>query len=504
MIDLLVVGGGINGAGIARDAAGRGLTTILCEKDDLAAHTSSASTKLIHGGLRYLEHFEFSMVRKGLIEREILLRAAPHLIWPLRFIMPHDRGLRPAWLIRAGLLLYDGLSRRQLLGRSHAVDLRSHIAGVVLQPQFKRGFSYADGWVDDARLVVINARDAADHGARILTRTTCAALQRFAGHWRAHLRRHDGGDEIVEARCVVNATGPWAAQFQTTIVGLGSAPPMRLIKGSHIVVRKLFAHDSAYLFQHADGRIVFAIPYEADFTLIGTTDVELDGGVDEVAVSPAEVGYLCDAVNRYFCAKLSPADVVWSYAGVRPLQQDAHGAAAAVTRDYSLQLDVDGAPLLAVYGGKLTTYRRLAEESLAMLAPLLGNRHGPWTADACLPGGDLYGAVPSNRAVLEFDAWVTTVQAHYPWLPPVLMQRYARAYGTRLHRLLAGCGKLADLGDEIVPGMHAREITYLRTTEWAQTATDILWRRSKRGLHLPAEASATLAAWLLQHPEMTP
>ena len=501
--DVLVVGGGINGAGIARDASGRGLSTILCEKDDLASHTSSASTKLIHGGLRYLEQYDFALVRKALIEREILLRAAPHVIWPLQFVMPHDRSQRPAWMIRAGLLLYDCLARRELLPRSHGIDLHKHAAGAVLKRSYRRGFMYADGWVDDARLVVLNAIDAAEKGATILTRTTCMALQRNANYWDATLQSAQGGGWRVKARCVVNATGPWASRFLVQTAQLRSTIRTRLIKGSHIVVPKVFAHDCAYLFQHPDGRVVFAIPYEQDFTLIGTTDVEQDDMGAPVVISPAEVAYLCNAASLYFQKPVLPDVVVWSYAGVRPLQEDTadHAAASTVTRDYQLAIDVDAAPLMNVFGGKLTTYRKLAEEAVDRLAPLLSNSAGAWTANACLPGGDLYGTVPSNRSVLEFDAWVARFGQRHNWLPPELAVRYARAYGSRAAVLLADCQSMSDLGEEIVAGVFAAEVRYLMRHEWARCAEDILWRRSKRGLHLSADAPARLDAWIAAHVE---
>ena len=505
--DVLVVGGGINGVGIARDAAGRGLSTILCEKDDLASHTSSASTKLIHGGLRYLEQYDFALVRKALIEREILMRAAPHVIWPLQFVMPHDSSQRPAWMIRAGLLLYDCLARRELLPASHGIDLKRHAAGAVLKSAYRRGFIYADGWVDDARLVVLNGLDAAEKGATILTRTACVALRRNALTWQATLQSDDGAQRAVQARCVVNATGPWAGQFLAHTAHLRSTIRTRLIKGSHIVVGKLFHHDCAYLFQNPDGRVIFAIPYEHDFTLIGTTDVEQDDALAAVAISPAEVGYLCAAASQYFKKPVLPADVVWSYAGVRPLQEDmaAQTTASTVTRDYQLAVDVavDAAPLLNVFGGKLTTYRKLAEEAVDRIAPLLANTVGAWTASACLPGGDLYGAAPSNRSVLEFDAWTARFGQRYAWLAPTLTKRYARAYGTRAERLLVGCQSMVDLGEEIVPGLFAAEVRYLMQQEWACCADDILWRRSKLGLHTGAAAPALLDAWIAAQVEMT-
>ncbi len=502
--DLLVVGGGINGAGIARDAAGRGLSVLLCEKDDLAAHTSSASTKLIHGGLRYLEYYEFGLVRKALIEREVLLRSAPHIMWPLRFVMPHAKGQRPAWLIRAGLFLYDMLARRELLPASSSIDLARHAAGKPLQPQFRRGFVYSDGWVDDARLVVLNAIDAREKGATILTRTLCTDLQREADHWRASLLRADGTRLQVRARSVVNATGPWTADFLRQAAPGGQGRHLRLIKGSHIVVKRLFDHDHAYIFQHPDGRIVFAIPYEHDFTLIGTTDLDYQGDSGKVAIDDAEISYLCELSSYYFNKQLVPADVVWTYSGVRPLVEDAAADAKAVTRDYRFELDREGAPLLSVFGGKITTFRKLAEEAVNLLQPLLqpapGTAKSAWTATACLPGGDLFGAVPDNRGVREFGAFVQQLQRQYAWLPPKLVARHARAYGTRIHVLLNGCTAPADMGEEVASGLYAVEIDYLRRREWAVSAADILWRRSKLGLHLPPETESRLDAWLAAHP----
>ena len=496
--DVLVVGGGINGAAIARDAAGRGLRVVLCEKDDLAQHTSSASSKLIHGGLRYLEHYEFGLVRKALVEREVLLRSAPHIMRPLRFVMPHDEsgGARPAWLIRAGLFLYDRLARREFLPGSHAIDLRSHPAGAPLQARYTRGFMYSDGWVDDARLVVLNALDARERGATILTRTRCLAPQRHATHWSVTL---DGVDSQlrVHARCLVNAAGPWAARFLDAMPDLPGSRALRLIKGSHILVPRLFEHPHAYIFQHPDGRIVFALPYEGAFTLIGTTDVDYQGDLDKVATSPEEVAYLCQLANRYFVRAVTPSDVVWSYAGVRPLVEDAAASAQAATRDFRLETSTAGAPLLSVFGGKITTCRKLAEQAVDWIAPALGKPAPAWTAGACLPGGDVAGQRPDKRGVLEFGAWTAAQAARYPWLPPQLLQRYARAYGTRIDTLLARRDKLADMGQEVVPGLYAAEIEYLVAHEWARCAADILWRRSKLGLHVAPGSASRLDEWLI-------
>jgi len=494
--DVLVVGGGINGAGIARDAAGRGLRVVLCEKDDLAARTSSASSKLIHGGLRYLEHREFGLVRKALAERELLLCSAPHIMWPLRFVMPHDAGQRPALLIRAGLFLYDRLARREFLPASRAINLRRHPAGQALAGAFMRGFEYSDGWVDDARLVVLAALDASERGARVMTHTRCGQLQRHRLHWSAMLTGAGGRSTHVSARCLVNATGPWADGFQQAALGLAPADALRLVKGSHIVVRRLFDHPYAYIFQHPDGRIVFAMPYERDFTLIGTTDLEFTGNLDDVAISKPEIAYLCALANRYFRRPISRLDVVWSYAGVRPLVDEAPASAQSASRDFRLGRNTDGAPMLTVLGGKITTFRKLSEEAVDWIAPLLGNTSDGWTAHACLPGGDLFGQAPSSRGVLEFDLWTASMQQRYSWLSPTLVRRYARAYGTRMVVMLEGCRRLSDLGPEIVPGLYAAEADYLMTYEWAASAVDILWRRSKLGLHLPAGSAALVDAWI--------
>ncbi len=491
-VDLLVVGGGINGCGIARDAAGRGFTVVLCEQDDLGSHTSSASTKLIHGGLRYLEHYEFSLVRKSLQEREVLLAAAPHIMWPLRFVMPHDAHLRPAWLIRAGLFLYDHLARRRRLPGSAGVDLRSHPAGPALQPRFRRGFEYSDGWVDDARLVVLNAIDARERGAEVLTRTRCEAIRRDGSVWLAALTGPAGVRREVAARAIVNAAGPWAARFLRDRSPVSSDNGVRLVKGSHIVVPRIFEHSFAYIFQGPDGRIVFAIPYEGDFTLVGTTDIEHTGEPGRVDCGSAEVDYLCDMSNRYFRTRLGPRDVVWSYSGVRPLLNDRAADAPSVTRDYALELDADGAPLLSIFGGKLTTFRKLAEEVVDRIAPLLGIRRPGWTAGALLPGGDL----PDG----DFGIFLENVSGHWPWLPAPLRYRMARAYGSRMERVLGAADSMAALGPEVLPGLHARELAYLRREEWACSAEDVLWRRSKLGLRYPADAARRLDDWLAANP----
>jgi glycerol-3-phosphate dehydrogenase len=500
--DVLVVGGGINGAGIARDASGRGLRVVLCEKDDLAQHTSSASSKLIHGGLRYLEQYHFGLVRKALAEREVLLKSGPHIMRPLRFVMPYaaGTGMRPAWLIRAGLFLYDHLAHRDFLPGSELLSLPDDPAGAPLQPQFRRAFAYADAWVDDARLVVLAAIDARERGAAILTRTRCAHLVREPQRWVATLQG-EGGDTVVHARCLVNAAGPWAAGFLSTAMGTAQpAGALRLVKGSHIVVPRLFEHDSAYLLQQPDGRVVFAIPYEGAFTLVGTTDLDYQGDLDRVAIGAAETDYLCEAVNRAFTQRIGPQDVVWSYAGVRPLIGNERGSASGASRDYRLETDRSGAPLLSVFGGKITTFRKLAEQAVDWIAPVLGRRVPGWTDRACLPGGDLFGRQPAARAVLQFETWTRSRQQQYAGLPPALVARYARAYGTRLGTMLGHVRSLDELGEEIVPGLFEVEADWLVKHEWARSADDILWRRTKLGLHLPpqarADATRRLDAWL--------
>jgi glycerol-3-phosphate dehydrogenase len=492
--DLLVVGGGINGAGIARDAAGRGLRVLLCEQDDLASHTSSASTKLIHGGLRYLEYREFGLVRKALQEREVLLRAAPHIIRPLRFVIPHMPHLRPAWLIRAGLFLYDHLARRELLPGSASIDVRRHPAGAPLIDSITRGFVYSDGWVDDARLVVLNALDAQLRGATICTRTRLVGARREGRLWHADLRAADGARYPVTAQAIANAAGPWVGELLADTLKLGTQHRVRLVKGSHIVTRRLFDHDYAYIFQNPDKRIVFAIPYEQAFTLIGTTDVEYRDDASHVRIDDDEVAYLCGSVNRYFKRSISPADVVWTYSGVRPLlENDESADAAAVTRDYRLDLDVPAgqAPILSVFGGKITTFRKLAEEALDRLAGPLSITKGAWTEHAPLPGGDIADA--------NFAAFAQQFATRHRWLPAELALRYARAYGTRAEGVVGHAGSLADLGSEVAPGLYEAELRYLRDDEWARGADDVLWRRSKLGLHLPADAATHVDAWFARH-----
>lgn len=488
--DLAIIGGGINGCGIARDAAGRGLEVLLVEKGDLASATSSASTKLIHGGLRYLEHYEFRLVREALTEREVLLRAAPHIIWPLRFVLPHHAGLRPRWIVRLGLWLYDHLGGREILPGTRSLDLAREAAGAVLKPEYKRAFEYSDCWVDDARLVVLNARDAADRGATIVTRTACTRAERVGGIWRLTLR-NGGSDRRVEARTLVNAAGPWVSEFLGRAVSANAPDRIRLVKGSHIVVERLFDHDRAYIFQNADGRICFAIPYETGYTLIGTTDEDYTGDPGGVAITEPEVDYLIGAVNAYFRTPVRKEQVKWTYAGVRPLYDDGASKAQEATRDYVLKLDAaSGAPpLLSVFGGKITTYRRLAEAALGELAPHLPRTTGPaWTAAASLPGGDF-----RHDGVA---AAVQSLMVRHPYLAAGEARRLVRAYGTRAQRVLGDATSLADLGQRFGSSLSEREVRYLMADEWAATAEDIIWRRSKLGLGMAAADVAALEAFM--------
>lgn len=501
--DVLIVGGGINGCGIARDLAGRGWRVLLCEKDDLASHTSSASTKLIHGGLRYLEHYEFALVRKALQEREVLLRSAPHIMWPLRFVMPHDPSMRPAWMIRIGLFLYDHLAKREVLPGSRSIDLRRHAAGVPLKAEFTSGFVYSDGWVDDARLVLLNALDAKARGAEVLTRTRCIHAQRGTDGWLATLEGPNGAHRSVRARAVVNAAGPWAEAFLRGVAHAArgetlATRSLRLVKGSHIVVRRLFEHEHAYIFQNPDKRIIFAIPYQQDFTLIGTTDIELEGDDPGAAeISEAEIGYLCAQASRYFQKPVVPADVVWSYSGVRPLLDDASGDPSAVTRDYLLESNAAAAPLLSVWGGKITTFRKLAEDAADEVGRMLGEARPAWSKGAFLPGGDLSAWIgPATRPDDDFGRFVKALQHKHPWLEARLAWRLARAYGSRVAELIGPAQSMADMGAAVVPGLHERELRFLQDQEWVMDADDALWRRSKLGLHCTPAQRAEVARWL--------
>ena len=466
--DLLIIRGGINGAAIARDAAGRGLSVRLVEQHDLAQHTSSASTKLIHGGLRYLEYFEFRLVREALIEREKLLAIAPHIIWPLDFILPYAAHLRPAWMIRLGLFLYDHLAKRRKLPASKTISFAKDPAGKTLNPGLKRGFTYADCWVEDSRLVVLNAMDATERGARIHTRCKLLSARPDAGFWLAQTETGP-----IRARALVNAAGPWVAEVLGHKLGLNTEKQVRLIKGSHIVTKRLYEGERAFILQNLDGRIVFVIPYERDFSLIGTTDVPFTDDPDNVKISPQETAYLCESVSRYFRTPITPADVVWSYAGVRPLYDDHTADAKAVTRDYVLDLKHDTAtpPLLSVFGGKITTSRKLAEHAMEKLLPALGRPVTPsWSAQAPLPGGDF----------TDFEAYLRDFRQRHPLLSAALSHRLVRAYGTRAERFVG-----SDMGRDLGGGLSEAEVSYLADQEWARSAEDILWRRSRMGLHVP-------------------
>ncbi|MBX9912384.1 MAG: glycerol-3-phosphate dehydrogenase [Pseudomonadaceae bacterium] len=485
--DLAIIGGGINGVGIGADAAGRGLSVFLCEKDDLAQHTSSASSKLIHGGLRYLEHYEFRLVREALAEREVLLAKAPHIVKPLRFILPHRPHLRPTWMIRAGLFLYDHLGKREKLAGSRGLRFN---ADSPLKSSISRGFEYSDCWVDDARLVVLNAMAIREQGGHVHTQTRCVSARRSKGLWHLNLERSDGSRYSIRARALVNAAGPWVARFIKEDLGQKSPYGIRLIQGSHIVVPRMFAGEEAYILQNEDGRIVFAIPYLQHFTLIGTTDHEYQGDPAKVKISDGEIDYLLSVVNSHFKKPLARADIVHTYAGVRPLCDDESDDPSAVTRDYTLALDgaPGEAPLLSVFGGKLTTYRKLAESALSQLAAHFPNMGARWTASAPLPGGEQM----SSASELSIN-----LALQYSWLAPALAQRWASSYGSRSWQLLEGTHSLDCLGEHFGADLYAREVEYLCQYEWATCAADILWRRSKLGLFIPANQQTKLQQYLL-------
>jgi len=489
--DLAIIGGGINGCGVARDAAGRGYSVFLCEMGDLGQGTSSRSTKLIHGGLRYLEQYAFRLVREGLAEREVIWRIAPHIVHPLRFVLPQRAGLRPAWMLRAGLFLYDHLGGRQRLPGTRVLDLATDSAGAPLKAGiFKTGFEYSDCWVDDARLVVLNARDAADRGAVIRPRTRALAAARSGDAW--HLEVADtasGVRQTVAARALVNAAGPWVAQVQRTSLGSELSGSVRLVQGSHIVVPKLFEHGRAYIFQNPDGRIVFAIPYEGDFTLIGTTDRDYAGDPADVAAASEEIAYLCAAASAAFAREVRPEEIVWSYSGVRPLHDDGTVEAKTASRDYVLQLDAKpgSPPLLSIIGGKITTYRRLAEAVIERLASHLPRAQGQaagWTGTTPLPGGEFEAE--------EIAVLTTRLIRSYPFLEAAHAARLVRAYGTLARRILADARSMADLGQQFGATLAEAEVRYLIEHEWAATAEDVLWRRTKLGLRMTRSEAATL------------
>ncbi len=496
--DVAIVGGGINGCGIARDAAGRGLSAYLCEQADLASGTSSASTKLIHGGLRYLEYLEFRLVREALLEREVLWRIAPHIIWPLRFVLPHHKGLRPAWLLRLGLFLYDHLGGRELLPATSKLDLTRDVVGQALKHgQYALGFEYSDCWVDDARLVALNARDAADRGAVIRTRTKAVAAERGVDGW--HLTTADcrsGATKMVRAKILINAAGPWVGDVLAVTRRLNAPASIRLVQGSHIVVPKLYAHDRCYIFQNTDKRIIFAIPYEDDFTLIGTTEIDYVGDPGKVLTTAPEVDYLCRAANQYFSTAIKPDQVIWTYSGVRPLYDDGASEAQAATRDYVLDLDEDGAPMLSIFGGKITTYRRLALhvfDKLDRYLPAKARARRNWSGTAPLPGGDF--------PVQGFEALVKDIARDYPWLGAHQSHRLARAYGTRARAILDGATNWNSLGRDFGTGLTEAEVIYLMREEWAEEAVDVIWRRSKLGLRLSKEQVMALESFMAQRRE---
>lgn len=490
--DLLIVGGGINGAGIARDAVGRGLSVVLCEQGDLAGYTSSASTKLIHGGLRYLEYYEFRLVREALFERERLLNSAPHIIWPLRFILPHEKGIRPAWFVRLGLFLYDHLAPRKKLPGTETIHLTKHPAGKALKPGFDTAFVYSDCWVEDSRMVALNALDAFEKGADIRVRTKLVSARRDGEVWVASLQNVQTGEtQEVRARALVNAGGPFVADVLNSKLGLNTQKSVRLVKGSHIVVPKLFDTKEAFILQNTDKRIVFAIPYQEKFTLVGTTDIPVESIPDKkVTIDDNEIQYLCDVVNHFFKKEVKPSDVVWTYSGVRPLFDDGSTNASAVTRDYVFDLDgaPKQAPVLSIFGGKITTFRKLAEHALEELKPYFPAMKPAWTETAKMPGGDMPDA--------DFDRFFATVRSRWPFLPEAHAHRLARAYGTRIEELLGSAKSMTDLGEDFGGTLTAAEVDYLVRREWARTAEDILWRRSKLGLHVPPGAAQAIDAYI--------
>lgn len=490
--DLAVIGGGINGCGIARDAAGRGASVVLFEKDDLASATSSASTKLIHGGLRYLEHYEFRLVREALMERERLWAIAPHIIWPLRFVLPHHRGLRPAWLLRLGLFLYDHIGGRKKLPATRTLDLSQDATGRPLKDNGATAFEYSDCWVEDSRLVVLNAMDAAAKGAAIHTRARVVSADREGGLWRITAETN-GTRHSVLAKALVNAAGPWVGDVLGGVVRSNTKAAVRMVQGSHIVVPRLYDHDRCYIFQNADGRIIFAIPYERDFTLIGTTDRDYRGNPSDAKATPEEINYLCAAASEYFREPVTPASVVWTYSGVRPLYDDGASKAQEATRDYVLTLDAPQgqAPLLSVFGGKITTYRRLAESALEKLGPHAAWAARPtWTVTGTLPGGDF--------PVEGYDAQVDALASAHPWLARTTIARLVRAYGTKAREILQGAGQEADLGRHFGADLYEREVRYLMRAEWAKQAADVLWRRSKLGLRLSSAEQEALEVFMAE------
>ncbi len=488
-LDLFVIGGGINGAGIARDAAGRGLSVMMCEKDDLAQGTSSRSGKLVHGGLRYLEYYEFRLVREALIEREVLLNAAPHIIWPMRFVLPHSPTDRPAWLVRLGLFLYDNLGGRKKLPGTRSLDLMRDPEGAPILDSYSKGFEYSDCWVDDARLVALNAVDAAERGATILPRTRCVSAKRISGKWEVTIQDEtSGAQRTVYAKVLVNAAGPWVLDIVNQVTQTKSNRSVRLVKGSHIIVPKFWEGQQAYLVQNTDKRVIFINPYEGDKALIGTTDIPWQGKAEAVTADDSEQQYLIDVVNRYFKVKLRASDVITRFSGVRPLFDDGKGNPSAVTRDYVFDLDdQQNAPLLHVFGGKITTFRKLAEHAIQKLAPFLPDMGKDWTREATLPGGDMANG--------DFESFLEQVKTRWPWLPAPLRKHYARLYGTRIEKVLGHAREINDLGRHFGAQLYEAEVRYLVENEWAQQVEDVLWRRTKHKLHLTEVQQQAFSQW---------
>jgi glycerol-3-phosphate dehydrogenase len=488
--DLFIIGGGVNGAGIARDAAGRGLSVVLCEKDDLAQGTSSRSGKLVHGGLRYLEYYEFRLVREALIEREVLLESAPHIIWPMRFVLPHNPADRPAWLVRLGLFLYDHLGGRKRLPGTRSLDLRQAPEGAPIKDEYRKAFEYSDCWVDDSRLVILNALDAKAKGAEVLTRTACTSVRRNGELWEIETTHATTGEKTAfRAKCVVNTAGPWVNDVIGRVAGLNSARSVRLVKGSHIIVPKFWEGRQAYLVQNPDKRVIFINPYQNDLALIGTTDIPYEGRPEDVAPDDGEIAYLLKAVNRYFKQQLVASDIVHSFSGVRPLYDDNAENPSAVTRDYIFEVDAPGdtAPLLSVFGGKITTFRKLSEHALDKIKPFFPQMGEAWTKRGILPGGDMNNA--------DFEQFLADAKQRHPWLPAGLLKHYARLYGTRLHALIGDARALSELGTCFGKDFFEREAYFLIAEEWAATAEDIIERRTKHGLHMSDAEKQAFAGW---------
>jgi glycerol-3-phosphate dehydrogenase len=489
--DIFVIGGGINGCGIARDAAGRGYSVRLAEMNDLASGTSSWSSKLIHGGLRYLEHYKFKLVRESLGEREVLLKMAPHIIWPMRFVLPHHSSMRPAWLLRLGLFLYDHMGKRKLLPGTKQLNLTTDPVGKSLKSIFSKGFEYSDCWVNDARLVVLNAQDAREHGAIIETRTKVVSARREKGYWSISTKNCRSGEiSLHKARLLVNASGPWVDKVLGEALKSNRSNNVRLVQGSHIVVPKIHDHDRAYIFQNADNRIIFALPYEQDYTLIGTTDHDYQGDPADVKITESEISYICSSASEYFEKPVNVGDVVWSYSGVRPLYDDGATEAQEATRDYVLRVDGDELPLINIFGGKITTYRKLSESMMEKIEALIGVRSGPWTAASCLPGG--------NFEVADYDSLVSKLNQEFKFLDLLLAKRLIRSYGTNAWTLMKGAFNIEDMGQDFGGALSAREVEYLMKYEWAECAEDVVWRRSKLGIRLDKKQVSAIDDWMHQ------